>query len=619
MRYLRGKMPLAFVVILVSVFFSCEEELQTLGEGVIGGEPFNTGREVYDVFAFNKRVEAVQTNRLPLYQLGTFNDPVYGARNASIVSQVTFPNGGVPNPTFGDLPQELEDSAETDGSASTIPEEETVTQVILYLPFQLAPNSNRDSDGDGVEDEFDVDPADPNSDTDGDGVSDANERIIGSNPLDASEDGTGDDFVANTFPRRFDLDSIFGNREQEFNLRVTSSTFFLRNLDPNTNFEEAQEFFSNQDFLSFEGEVLFEGPLTISDGEILTFMEDDPDTEDVDESQQVQTRLNPGLRIPLDNDFFQTNIIDKEGQAELLSSANFLDFFRGIRISGVNLENLLFLFDLTQANITITYDFQDFNAVTNEGETVERDYVLSLLQGANNNAITVGNAVNTYDDAVLPIGISDQLDTGENASRIYLKGGSGAMADILLFGNEPDVENRGQDFIEEIRANNWIINEANLVFYVDRDALTSAGGNAIEPPRLYLYNAETNLPLFNGFTDPDLTENGEPLTIFPNYDGILERDGQTGLRYTIRITEHINNIIVREEDNATLALAVSSNVGLIRVTESMGAANNGEPTEIDVPVMSIINPLGTVLFGSNVSGAEEDMRLQLEIFYTEAN
>lgn len=624
MQNLRGIKPLAIVMVFMTMLLSCEEELRTIGEGVVAGEPFTTGREVYDVFAFNKGVQAVQTNRLPLYQLGSFDDPIYGKRNASIVSQVTLP-GRQANPTFGDLTQETEDNADTDDSDSTIPEEETVVRVMLYLPFQLPPNSQRDSDGDGVEDQFDVDDDDPNSDSDLDGVTDNDERILGSNPLDVTEDGSGDDFVPNTFPRRFDLDSIFGDLDAGFNLRVARSTFFLRDLDPNSNFQEAQEYFSNQDFSGFEGEVLYDtatagqGPLQISDEEIIMFNEeDDPDTE-IDETTQVESRMNPGILVPLDINFFQTNIIDKEGDIELLSEANFNDFFRGIRITLEAVESmtnpdpdLMFLFDLTQATITISYTFQDFDTIDDEIEIVERDYTLNLLQNLNN--VVFGNAVNSFEDDILPGNISSQLDTGENASRIFLKGGTGVMSEVFLFGPEETTLGRGQAFIEQIRANNWIINEANLVFYVDREELTAAGGT-LEPPRLYLYNAETNQPIYNVLTDPDPLELFEPLTIFPSYDGILERDGGTGLRYTVRITDHINNIIVRDSANARLALSVSSNIGLPFVTEGVGTV---EP-EMDVPIMSIINPLGTVLFGSDVTAAEEDRKLQLEIFYTEAN
>jgi hypothetical protein len=35
--------------------------------------------------------------------------------------------------------------------------------------------------------------------------------------------------------------------------------------------------------------------------------------------------------------------------------------------------------------------------------------------------------------------------------------------------------------------------------------------------------------------------------------------------------------------------------------------------------MSTINPFGTILFGSNVDGADIENKLKLEIFFTETN
>lgn len=610
MKLFNGTKASAYAVALLLMFTSCEENLQTLGEGVIAGEPFTTGKEVYNVFAFNREITAVQTNALPLYQLGTFNDPVYGRREASIISQVNLP-GRQGNPIFGDRSQADEDTSESDDDASTVPERETVKEVFLYLPFQLPPETLRDSDGDGVENQFDNDSSDPNSDEDGDGVSDNDERILGSDPFDPNEDGTGDDFVANTFPKRFDLDSIFGNREASFNLKVARSTFFLRDFDPDTNFEEAQEYFSDQDFSTFQGEILFEGEVTVSNEEFIFFGEDNAETPDVDESVQIESRLNPGIRVALDNDFFQTNILDKEGRSELLSQSNFSDFFRGIQILGQDMGELMFLFDLTQANITITYEYDDYDTTEEEVFRTERDFVLSLL--VNNNGAILGNAVNTFVDEAFPANIKDVLGDGNNASRIYLKGGSGAMAEIRLFEDQEETEGRGLSFIEQIRANNWVINEAKLVFYVDTDALSAVGGT-IEPQRLYLYNAETNAPLYNIQTEN--SANNEPLGLFLNYDGILEKESGQGLKYTIRITDYINDIIVRDSANAKLALSVSSNVGVSLVAEAVGGQS--QPA-MDIPIMATINPLGTVLFGSNVDNADLEKQLKLEIFYTEAN
>ena len=600
------KVP-ALVGALFLLNISCEEDLTTIGEGVIGGEPFTTGKEVYDVFAFNKSVLGVQTNRLPLYQLGTFNDPVYGTRNASILSQVTLTTA---DPTFGDSSQATEDVADTDGITATIPENETVTEVILYIPFQQPQSSFTDTDGDGVPNEFDNDPLDPDSDEDGDGVTDNEERIIGSDPFDPNEDGTADDFIPNTFERTFDLDSIYGDRNEVFNLTVSSSTFFLRDLDPDANFEEAQAYFSNQDFSSFIGEELFNGQVTISNKEMLFFADDDPETPDVDESITiVENRLPPGIRVPLDINFFQQNILDKEGQSELLSQNNFRDFFRGIYLSGSSdAEELMFLLDLAQANITITYEYDDYNTTDEVVETAERDFVLNLLQRTNI-GLTFGNAVNTFTNDPFAPDIASALDTDENASRIYVKG-AGTMTEIRLFD---EIENGGSDILNQIRQNNWIINEANLVFYVDRDALTDSGGGVLEPPRLYLYNAETNEAIFNASTEIDSFD--EPLGRFLNYDGILEEEDDLGLKYTIRITEHLNDIIVRDSTNAKLALAATADIRNPIVFEAMGAGGS----TIDVPVSTTISPFGTVLFGSNVDAADEDKRLKLEIFYTEAN
>ncbi|WP_421813142.1 DUF4270 family protein [Flagellimonas sp.] len=595
----------ALVGTLFLLIASCESELDalTIGEGVIDGEPFTTGKIEYDVFTYNKGITAVQTNRLPLYQLGIFNDPIYGQRKASIISQLSLPNT---SPEFGDLSQAEEDEADNDQ------ENETVKEVILFIPFQTAPSP--DSDGDGIPDELESgeDADDPNSDFDGDGVTDNQERIIGSDPYNPDEDGTGDDFVSNIYPNRFDLDSIYGDRNQTFDIVVSRSNYFLRDLDPNSNFEEAQEYYSNQDFSGFIGEELtIEGQKTvvIDDTEKLVYAEDDPDTDDVDESQTVvDSRIPPGIRVPLNPDFFQQNILDKEGQAELLSQSNFKNFLRGVHLTGTDMDELMFLLDLTEANITITYEYDDIDPETEEKVTAERDFVLSFLSGSSQSGIS-GNAVNVFENEILPTNVASAVDNGENASRIYVKGGA-TLAEVLLF---EDVENGGAEIINQIKQNNWVINEANLVFYVDREALDAS---VVEPPRLYLYNAETNFPLYdisNESVTPNTSTN--PLRYYPNHDGLLERENDLGVKYTVRITEHINNIIVRDSANAKLGLTLTPNINLAAIQEAIGSDMQG----VNYPLGAAMSPLGTVLYGSNVDPANEAKKLKLEIYYTEPN
>ncbi|PCJ95413.1 MAG: hypothetical protein COA50_09415 [Flavobacteriaceae bacterium] len=626
MKFLiNSKFPVLAGMVLVMALFSCEEELTTIGEGVISGDPFTTGKIEYPVFAFNKKIQAVQTNRLPIYQLGVFNDPVYGKTVASITTQVNLASR---NPIFGTYSQDVEDNSGTDDNASTTLENETVTEVFLYIPYLTKSATVRDSDGDGVDDEFEKEEfiLDVTNDTDGDGLSNIEEKILGTDPLNTDTDGDGindfddDDTIANTFARKVDLDSIYGDTTEGFNIKVERSTFFLRDLDPNTNFQEAQEYFSNQQFSpEFVAEVFFDGEVAFSDEEILFFKEDDPDTEDVDESKEVDVRLAPGIRVQLDpviaNAFFQENILDKEGQSELLSLTNFRDFFRGIHFSIP--DDILILFDLTQARIDINYEYNVVNTNSTfddtSDDTIEIEesiYQLRFLIGGGVSAIG-GNAVNTLINDPYSPEIASNLDTGENASKIYLKGGAGSVIQINLFD-----ENNGEEIINEIKANNWIINEANLVFYVDSDAL-GTGENVVEPPRLYLYNAENNNPLYNVATET--SDSNTSLGLFKNYDGLIEKssDGK-GEKYSVRITDHINNLIVRDSTNATLRLTLTSNIGLVNASDAM--FNDLQEANNSIPVMSIINPMGTVLFGSGTqSASNESKRLKLVIHYTEAN
>lgn len=624
MKFFRKLIYAVLAVTLIAMtFVSCEEDITTIGEGVIGDRPFDSDKAVFDVFAYNKKITAVQTNKLPIYQLGIFNDPLYGKTTATITSQLRL-QSGTGNPIFGTYTQASENGATTDTNIATIPENEKIDSVYLYIPYLTADTSLRDADNDGVDDAFDEDPADPTNDSDGDGLTNAQEKAAGTDPLDSDTDGDGtvdgedENTVGNAYAKRFDLDSIYGNGADplngaSFNLKVERSTYFLRDLDPNTNFEQAQEYYSNQEFSpTFVSDVLFDGPVTIDDKETLFFKKDDPETADVDESLEVETRLAPGIRVALDKNFFQENILNKEGATELLSQANFNEFFRGIHLSvgPVDGKELMLLLDITKANITIYYEHDSVDQNETTGDTsddsivkLKKTYVLNLLSGGTTTPI-VGNAVNTFINEAYPADIANSMDTGSNAPRVYLKGGAGAFSEIKLFQ-----ENNGREVINQIKANNWVINEANLVFYVDRPTLDNATG-VVEPPRLYLYNLETGAPLYD--LRFENSSSNTALGSYLNYDGVLEKTGDKGIKYTVRITDHINDLVVRDSTNATLGLALTSDIRVASLSNTL----LGDSNEERLPVMSTINPMGTVLYGSAVPDTEMDKKLKLEIFYT---
>jgi len=599
--------PVLSGVFVIAIFVSCEEEVTTLGSGVVGNPLFDTEKETFEVLASNKKIEAVQTNKLPIYQLGNFTDPLYGKTEAKIISQVQL---STVNPTFGtkSKDKEIEDGFQ---------EKETVTDVYLNIPYLT---NTIDTDKDGLVDAIDLDPKNANSDYDGDGLTDNQEKTIGTNPLNADTDGDGindsedPETIVNTFAKKFDLDSIYkkdvSNMQNvigsSFNLKVKRSTYFLRDLDPETNFEQAQEYFSNEEYSSsFFTDEIFNGDVLITDTEKLVYKKDDPKTVDVDESKEVESRIAPGIRVKLNTAFFQANILDKEGASELLNQTNFKDFIRGFQLSVS--DDILLLLDMKSANIVIEYSYDKLNnndtnsdASDDVIETKNSSYELKFLTIAGNGGLVLGNAVNIFDNDPYPVKVVDSY-TETDVSRIYLKGGAGSYSEIKI----------SDDDIAQIKKNNWVINEANLVFYVDSSELGSPGNNVIEPSRLYLFNAETNAPLYNATID--IKNDEQPSKSFLEYDGILEKEGNKGVKYTIRITDYINRVLKGTIENASLGLTVTSNINSAFISNTMV---NG--SQVNLPLMSTVNPLGTVLFGSSTM-VDEDKRLKLEISYTIVN
>ncbi|MFM1878674.1 MAG: hypothetical protein RLZZ241_1540 [Bacteroidota bacterium] len=592
-------------LILVLGLESCQQDPLTIGESVVSDAPFATGKAVYDVFAFNKSIEAIPTNGLPLYQLGVMHHPIFGTSEGQITTQVQLADG-IGKPTFGIYSQLSEDT-----DASAIPENETITSVRLYLPFFQSRISDKDLDG--VIDLLDDAPEDSTNDSDGDGLSNAQEKTFGTNPLDQDTDGDGitddedTDTASNTFPIVRDIDSIYGNRNQQFNLKVVRSTYFLDDLDPQSGYQELPPNYSNVSLsTSFSGETLFDGEVTISDKDFISFKEDDAETADVDESLQIDERLAPGVMVELDSLFFQQNLLDMEGSLELLSNSNFKNFFRGIHLSltPAAQEELMMLLDLSAARITLFYDYdrKDSDGVISRQKS---RYDMRLLRGGGSQPI-IGSAVNTIIKTGYPTEVQDALASSENASRIYLKGGAGTYAELDLFDRLG-----GGEIINEIKQKNWIINAAYLVAYVDRDRLDQVGG-VEEPPRLYLYNAETNAPLYNPVTE--IVNSESAFGVYLNYNGFLQKEDGKGKKYLMNITEHINNIVVRDSVNATLGLTITPDLRLSGVADVL--LGDGQNTKKSLPVSANLSPLGTVLYGSELD-PENPTRLTLEIYYTE--
>ena len=571
------KNTLASLIIVLSaslLFLSCEKDNSIYGDGLISGELFETNKSFYDIGLSTKKLSAVQSSNLALYQLGNYSDQIYGKTSAKIGAQLRLTSI---NPIFGTYKQSDE------GTAIASQENERTTSAVLYIPFIL--DADVDSDFDGLADAFDIDPEDPDSDTDGDGVSDIDEYNKGTDPLNEDTDGDGilDDvdteYVGSSYAKTFELDSIYGDLESKINLKVKKLDYFLSELDASTNYLEKKIYFSNIDFEPFTSNVLFDDLVEISNKEYIYYKEDDVATVDEDESLQVDYRKAPGLRVNLDSKFFDRYLLGQEGSDNLLSQSNYVNFLRGLQISLGDSDDLMMMLDLTQAEIRVNYRYDNYNS---DDELVEKNsfYTLSLL--TQTQAGVSGIAVNTFDTEDYQASILDEISK-DNPSRIYLKGGVGSVAEINLFeGIDTDA------LFKEIRTNNWIINEAKLVFYIDRSTLDAAG-QTYEPPRLYMYNARTNSNLIN--INHESYDDDSYMGVFTNFDGRIQKESNKGIKYEIRLTDHINNIILRDSLNDPLRLEIASDVRFHLFNKAMEGDNS-----IKIHKYTATTPLGTVLF-----------------------
>ena len=95
-----------------------------------------------------------------------------------------------------------------------------------------------------------------------------------------------------------------------------------------------------------------------------------------------------------------------------------------------------------------------------------------------------------------------------------------------------------------------------------------------------------------------------------------------GKEYKIRVTEHLNNLLLRDSTNVKLGLYVTNNinnVGFVKMKNpiTVGAVQN--QIEIDeIPQSSILSDRGTIIHGATNNVAIED-KIKFEVYYTEEN
>jgi hypothetical protein len=559
---------LLFLVGVVAFFASCDKDFNEIGTNVIGNDHFGLIKDdSKTVLAYNIATGQVETSNQPINSLGYYNNPFFGKIKASVVSQVLL---DTVNQTIGSNP--------------------TVTKVELSIPYFS--------------------------------------RLISKDAI------TGDS--------KYELDSIQGfsiaddkKVFNKFKLSVYENNYTLRDLDAAMNFLDVQRYYSGETaiFEAYKNPVRLNDDANLNQNDEFIYSSAEIKTyKTVDGAQVVDTRSVPGMRLKLRNNFFQDKLFGSGASGKLFNNSVFKDYFRGLYFkadaSSVSPnQGSMSLLNFKQGKIIVTYNVT-VTSSTGVVSTKEKKFGISLG----------GNSVNLLENEYstgYTSGITSNSNPATGAYNLFPKGGEGSMSIIKLFGDQdvrgyspagtPTVGPNGiSDELDDLRnptdGKKLLVNEANLTFFIDKDKMTGAP----EPNRIFLYDLNNHRPIIDYYMDYSVTANSKNNKFV--YGGIIEKDAaasaynKRGIKYKVRLTNHMINLISKDSTNVRLGLVV---------TESIGVASNAKlKNSISVvnpfnkyPSAAVFNPLGTVLFGNNIPVTDPNYakRLKLEIYYTKPN
>ena len=418
----------------------------------------------------------------------------------------------------------------------------------------------------------------------------------------------------------YELDSVYG--DSPIKLSIYRNNFFLRSFDPYGEFDDSQKYYSNGSLSDLEsisqgqleGELLFEINDFVASANQINLTE--LDTLDV---PFVSQKIAPALRFRLDtpnDNYWQNLIFENEDDPVLLSENNFKEFFRGlyIKVEGINSEGSMMLLNLASTNTSLTIHYTSDTPITDETDTSNEDDITSYQ---NDYVINFsGVLLNIFDNNFsVDVSNSDEVNGDEN---IYLKGGEGYIGMIDLFngtveneiGDQVDAFDHFKSFFYDDISDSSLklINEAYIEFYVNQDLNLEN-----EPDRIFVYNYEQNMSLIDYFIDQSVSSTTINAKI--NHLQPLQRvdddpEGQ-GIKYKIRITEHLNNIILQDSTNARLGLGIINDIA----ATSFFSILNDDDEDLQLASGTILSHKGTVLHGNQ--SQQEDKRPKIKIYYTE--
>lgn len=345
------------------------------------------------------------------------------------------------------------------------------------------------------------------------------EKVILKLPYPSTSEGKNDKGITT-----YKLDSILGNPNVATQVTVKQNGTFLNRLNP----EDPSK--NNTFYSDFEYEVkddLTEGtnftfkPLakdTLYTYDRINRLDPSKTYKDVIKTKTVvsgDTIPVPFLAIPLDVTKMKSLFWDKFESSEFTSKEAFDDYFRGLIIEAKGNDGAMVPFSLTStpgASLEFYYTKSIKDANNKVTDTLNKKYRFPLTGIRNSTYKTTPNTT--------PV------------NNFVIQGTAGSMAEIKILDETK---------LQELRAQNLLINDASLTLYVNQEIHTNKD---VMPQQLFLYqNKKTDAGVISPTQLIDIISN--PVAYGGRLQLIDEKDPE---KYTIGLTNYITNLLNGEED-----------------------------------------------------------------------
>ncbi|WP_038005542.1 DUF4270 family protein [Tenacibaculum sp. 47A_GOM-205m] len=327
----------------------------------------------------------------------------------------------------------------------------------------------------------------------------------------------------------YKLDSILGDPNTAVDIQVLQNETFLNTLDP-LDPTKKNSFFSDAEYLG--NTVLNENSTPYSfkpkaSDTIFKFNRIDRSIslantttyEDTLRVYNAQGANIPFLAIPLDLTTMKSIFWDEFENTSFSSKDDFDEYFKGIKIIATGNDGAMVPFNLATTP-TPSVDFYYTKSIVEAGnvkDTIQSKYTFPL-SGIRNSLYKMS-----------PIAMQPP------ANKFVIQGTAGNSAEIKILDNAK---------VQELKANNWLINDASLTFYVDQTINTEAN---IIPQQLFLYQNKDN---GTGSVSPtQLTDSYIESSFFGGF--LQKNDNESPEKYTFRITNYVTNLLNGEADFTT--------------------------------------------------------------------